>query len=220
MYLDKINIENYGSIDKFAYTFRFDEKGNPIPLILVGKNGSGKTLVLANIVDALVEAKRKAYPERLLEVALNKYYKLGSKRYIKVGKQHSFVSIDAHYNNKKFNSTDVMANDVEWFNTNKQKILADASITMDENGFYRNNTSPLNEKDFEKFALVYFPIDRYYVPTWFNAENYKKINEDINEKFVRQASRNFIKIDIATNIKNWLRDVFLSRIVQIEQPTG
>ena len=44
MVLRNISIKNYGPIDDLSYTFRFDETGKPIPLVLIGKNGCGKTL--------------------------------------------------------------------------------------------------------------------------------------------------------------------------------
>ena len=58
MYLKEINIENYGSIKKINYKLPFYENGNPKPLVLIGKNGSGKTLLISNIVHALIEMKR------------------------------------------------------------------------------------------------------------------------------------------------------------------
>ena len=61
MYFDRIEIKNYGCISEFNYSFRFDEKGNPVPCVMIGANGKGKTLVLANLVDLLVESKRKTY---------------------------------------------------------------------------------------------------------------------------------------------------------------
>ncbi len=73
MYFQTIDINNYGSIAEFHYQFRFDEDGHPIPLVLIGENGTGKTLTIANMVDALIEIKRKTYGEPLYEVAENKY---------------------------------------------------------------------------------------------------------------------------------------------------
>lgn len=55
MYLKEIEIQNYGAIENLKYSFPFDETGNPLPVILIGKNGSGKTLVLSNILHSLIE---------------------------------------------------------------------------------------------------------------------------------------------------------------------
>ena len=61
MYLKNIHIENYGPIEKLEYSCKFDDEGKPQPLVLIGKNGCGKTLVLVNIIHSLIEIKRKHY---------------------------------------------------------------------------------------------------------------------------------------------------------------
>jgi predicted ATP-binding protein involved in virulence len=55
MYLRECLIENIGPMTIFDVSFGFDATGNPKPVILVGKNGTGKTIVLAYILDALCE---------------------------------------------------------------------------------------------------------------------------------------------------------------------
>lgn len=92
MYLKEIEIQNYGAIENLKYSFPFDETGNPLPVILIGKNGSGKTLVLSNILHSLIENKRHFY-NVLEEVSSTNYYRLGSKHYIRSGKNHSYERI-------------------------------------------------------------------------------------------------------------------------------
>lgn len=66
MYLKHISVKSYGPIENLSYSFREDEKGNPVPLAIIGKNGCGKTLLFANIVDMFVEMKRQIYPQGIL----------------------------------------------------------------------------------------------------------------------------------------------------------
>lgn len=61
MYIKQIKFENYGPISNLEITPKFDENGNPKPIVLIGKNGSGKTLLLGNILDGLIELKRQKY---------------------------------------------------------------------------------------------------------------------------------------------------------------
>lgn len=56
MYVRKVHIDNYGAIRSVNINFPFDDAGNPKPVLLVGPNGSGKTLFLASIVNGLIEA--------------------------------------------------------------------------------------------------------------------------------------------------------------------
>ena len=87
MYLKNIHIENYGPIDNIQYSCKFDEDGNPLPLVLVGHNGCGKTLLLSNVINSLIEMKRGLY-RTLKEVRDDNYYRVSSKSYIKKGKEY------------------------------------------------------------------------------------------------------------------------------------
>lgn len=93
MYIRKIQVKNYGAIKSVDYTLPFNEEGNPIPVILVGKNGTGKTLLLSNILHSLIEIKRKFY-NRISEVSDNNYYRVGSKMYIKDNENFSYFKIE------------------------------------------------------------------------------------------------------------------------------
>ena len=109
MYISKIKIENYGSIANFEFTPKFDNDGNPVPIVLIGKNGSGKSLLLANIVDALIEAKRQVYPQFIPEVKGTNYYKVGKKTYIKNGADFSNVLIEFQQDDIKYKYQDIMS---------------------------------------------------------------------------------------------------------------
>lgn len=61
MYINEIDVENLGPIEKANIKFNFNEDGSPNPLILVGKNGSGKSTLISNIVDSFYEFAAKAY---------------------------------------------------------------------------------------------------------------------------------------------------------------
>ena len=54
MYLTDILIENVGPIERLDLQLPFATNGTPRPAILVGANGSGKTVLLATIADALI----------------------------------------------------------------------------------------------------------------------------------------------------------------------
>src|SRR5690625_6445874 len=61
-------------------------------VVFIGKNGSGKTLLLGNILDGLIELKRQKFND-LIEVEQNKYLKVGKKDYIKNGEDYSKIKI-------------------------------------------------------------------------------------------------------------------------------
>src|SRR6266404_46958 len=63
MYLKECLIENVGPIDFFDFSFPFNTDGAPKPVILVGQNGSGKTILLSHVADALVEFAKVAFTD-------------------------------------------------------------------------------------------------------------------------------------------------------------
>ena len=49
MYLQKVYLENIGPIEKLELEMPFHENGNPKPVVIVGGNGTGKTIILSYI---------------------------------------------------------------------------------------------------------------------------------------------------------------------------
>ena len=46
MYIESLHYKNIGPLSDLNIQFRKNEKGVPIPLVVVGKNGSGKSILL------------------------------------------------------------------------------------------------------------------------------------------------------------------------------
>ncbi|MEH2335921.1 AAA family ATPase [Nostoc sp.] len=77
MYIKNLQIQNYRPIDNISLNLEFDNNSSVIPpLIFLGKNGVGKTLLLSFIVDGLIELKRSKYG-KLQEVEKNQFFKIG-----------------------------------------------------------------------------------------------------------------------------------------------
>jgi len=205
MKIEQINIENYGCIDNFSYIFSKSENGFCKPLVLAGKNGSGKSLVIANIVDALIEFKRQKFPGGIQEVKDDNYYKIGSKSYIKSNKPYSksyirfengieYLDLMAH-NPKEFNAETVKENliDREKFTkTGYSKIL---------------RTKEIEDND----CYLYFPVDRYYIPSWQNSSNYSKFQDNYTVNNVGRSNTNIVKNNVGDNLHNWLYRLYSRR---------
>jgi len=94
MYAKRIQIRNYGPIDHVDITFPFtDGDENPKPVLLVGENGSGKSILLSNIVDGLMLAQGVIYPENS-EVERGGMYKIRDFSYIKSGRDYCWIQTD------------------------------------------------------------------------------------------------------------------------------
>ncbi len=210
MFFKKIKISNYGSIADFDYNFSKTEQGFPKPLVIIGKNGSGKSLILANLVDSIIELKRELYPGGIQEVNSTNYFKVGKKTYIKNGHNESFVGIDYSVSGKDGSYVDVasynpkLSLESETFRNLGNKI--DNSKFL-ESGFCKSINGKPNLKDFESLLITYFPVDRYSVPNWFNDNNYTKVEYD-SEKFVGKSSQNILKMDVCANVYEWIYRVY------------
>ena len=62
MYANKIQILNCGPIEDIDIDFPFDME-NLKPILLVGENGSGKSILLSYIVTGLLNAQQSIFPE-------------------------------------------------------------------------------------------------------------------------------------------------------------
>lgn len=218
MYFQSIDINNYGSISDFHYQFRFDENGHPIPLVLIGENGSGKTLTIANMVDALIEIKRKTFRDGLFEVEKNNYYKIGSKNYIRTGQNSARIVIKLIHGKETLQFVDIMSNDPLKVSEDRFVLQGDIGNTssFEESGFYKTASSSLKQKQYSEFVELYFPVDRFYLPLWYNNDNYKRVNYS-KKANIYQPDTNIIKVDVLSNIKEWLTLVYLQTTFHLIQ---
>ncbi len=89
MYLKNIHLENVGPIKKVWYQMPFHTDNSPKPLIIVGKNGSGKSILLSHLANFLILLRSTLYENS--EVETGKAYKVRSPLYIKDGTQYSYA---------------------------------------------------------------------------------------------------------------------------------
>lgn len=79
MYIKSICFKNMGPLEDVKYSFPF-ENGSPLPVILTGINGSGKTLILVNILNGYVNLKNRSFDD-IPETDSKKYYKILTNSY-------------------------------------------------------------------------------------------------------------------------------------------
>ena len=92
MYAKTIEIENYGPIRQLEINFPFDGD-TPKPIVLVGENGSGKSIFLSHVVNGLVSAKGRAYSESP-EIETGRVYKIRSPSYISPNCEWCYARVD------------------------------------------------------------------------------------------------------------------------------
>lgn len=214
MNIKKIKIDNYGPIASINYEFEFDEVGNPKPLVLIGKNGSGKTLFVSNIVQSLIELKRKKY-KSLNEVVGENFYRVASKLYIKSGTSCSCVQIT--YNDNSIYSN-AMCNDInslkDLANTHNYQVDFNNQKLKDEGFYYNANLS--NPNSIDENVFLYFPVDRFYKPTWLNEDN-DDIHLNTSQNYTGKTRRNIICQNLLENVESYILDLVLDQKLYEEQ---
>ena len=216
MYVKRIQLSNYGPISRVDITCPFDEEGKPKPVVLVGENGSGKSIVLSHIVNGLLAAQQIVYPENQ-EVDEGKVYKFRTSRYIQSGKEYSFSRID--FENDLYISELQLQRakkDHQNFLDGIKKIGAqDAWNSMQPEvddvilGTIEPDQKIMIEDIFSTRCILYFPPNRFEEPAWLNQKNLKSKAQYTNPTHIQgDTNRKVINHSPLRDNQNWLFDVF------------
>ena len=228
MYLKRMIYENVGPIHKADIETRFNNDGSPVPLIFVGKNGSGKSILLSHITDALYEIAAKEYKNVVINESngSSKYYKIISPKQISIGETHLVSYLSFEENNKPlryaFKCGQISANeffshyglDGKAFNwaddENYKNVEADKKSVIDA---------------FGNSIVAFFAPSRYDKPSWLQ-EEYYKIEHGVSFSHV-SGFLNQLRNPISANCDsdttlNWVFDILADSKAEIgfDKETG
>lgn len=222
MYTKRIQLTNYGPIEKLDIEFPFDG-AIPKPVVLVGENGSGKSILLSHIVNGLLQAKDIVYPETP-EVEPGRVYKFKTNFYIKSGSQFSFARID--FEEGWFVSEITTMRRKQEYSEVPSGILGTAAESMwrstepvsndhSESNFNVDYAAFNRLKGvFAKNCILYFPFNRFEEPAWLNKQNLTAQVAYVDRmRLVGHTGRQAIAISPLQQNRNWLFDVIYDRRV-------
>lgn len=226
MYIQNIFIENMGAIENFKLTHSqlFTSENNPKPIILVGKNGTGKTTLLSSIVDALYELSNNCFSDILPKSGMShKYFKLsGNGRNIRVNNNFSFSYVNFSTYKEDYYYEYLEKNG----NISIEEIQSKLNLPNILHGVPNNHRDPKYssetnkdnnfKNDFLENSYCYFPSDRYEWPYWMNEsslENSEQFSENL--RFNGYLGKNILVRKALSSIKNWILDVFLDSKVSV-----
>ena len=218
MYARRVQITNYGPIEHLDINFPF-EGDAPKPVVLVGENGSGKSILLSYIVNGLISSKSIVYPETP-EVEMGKVYKLRSPYYI--GPQSDFYfgrvdfdkelfkgEIQSRLLKKRYSGSPVGLSGVDVESAWQEMDRNESSHLV--SNISRRNEDKIKEI-FSKNCVLYFPPNRFEEPAWLNEDNLKAKAEYMDLKHLRgYTSRKIISYSPLRDNQNWLFDVIYDR---------
>lgn len=213
MYFKSIEIENIGPIEQVRIEFP-KEGDRPKPVIIVGENGTGKSILLSHLVNSLTVGKQEVFDD--VEVEQGKVYKYRTPAYIKSGKDFSYSSVkfeaDVEVEECQLNRTKTNF-ESELGYTPARKIWNsiqpnEASVFLASFSSHPDATSNL----FKMQCCLYFPVNRFEEPAWLNIDNLKsKANYSDLKRISRYSNRNIICTSPLKSNKDWLLDLLFDR---------
>lgn len=228
MYLKKIIINNIGPIDEFYTETKFNNEGNPIPIVVIGDNGKGKTALTSYITDALIElAKYNGAYNNIVDKD-GAFYKIVSTNNIKNGKDYSFVDIKFENDNKYIEyyekSGKITKSNIECIkNVLIKKNISDFGFLESDDKNYKKIvgtkvTTDEVRKIFYSDVLCFFPSYRSEKPSWYN-ENSIKYNEiyNENERINGQLDKEIIVEHSEERNNQWVNSIIVDSLVDIEK---
>ncbi len=214
MYLKNIIIQNYGPLRDLQIDLPFDKVGNPRPLILVGLNGSGKSLTLSVILDALISMRQVVYAD-VPEIKKDKLFK-PLRQTIRTHGQANFSRAECSFS---------WADGSVKFTELVSGIITDGLYPFPEDFvkpdhfetdiFNRHGLSKslsIKNKDILRPALIdtvlaYFPAGRAESPGWLSDES--PITFNMSTGYVDNAAYSLWRSYLVESVSNWVLDVVL-----------
>lgn len=216
MYLKRILLENVGPLGFLDFSLPFNEDSKPKPVVFVGENGSGKSILLSYITNSLLSAQQELFDN--CEVEKGKVYKYRSPNYIKVGSEYSFGKVEFEDGLTCF----------EWQLNRTRKDLEENigmppihkewnDIPEKETTLFKPNFNQKKQKLetlYNQNCILYFPPNRFEEPAWLNWDNlHTKASFTDIKRLKGFLNRKIINYSPLRENQNWLLDILYDRNV-------
>ena len=215
MNLEEIYLENTGPIAKcHVEHMPFDDDGNPRPVVIVGGNGSGKSIFLSYIVDALVEFAKRPYRDIVpLDGRSTPYYRVIHPMAIRSGASYSLSLLCFKAANRDLLYCEKSGNldpTSEYLADFKSKYAP--VWTWEARGNHKTVSidEECVEEEMKIGAHVFFPASRREDPHWLNP-NSLDIGPSATPigKFNNQLEKPLRIENCAKDNASWIMDLLL-----------
>ena len=213
MTLKKVTIENVGPIKHIEIVFpKLNEK--PKPLLIVGENGAGKSILLSHLVNSLVAGKQEVFDD--VEVEKGKVFKYRSPNYVKSGEHYSFSSVEFDAGQKiqewqLLLTKDKFEEKLKYTPMRKEWNQIPNKEASHFSSTFRNSIENTKEI-FGKQCNLYFPVNRFEDPAWLNLDNLTaKASYTELKRLSGYSNRDLICTSPLKNNINWLLDIIFDR---------
>lgn len=209
MYLNKFRFENAGPIDFLVMDVSADDGKAPKPLVFVGKNGTGKSIILSQIVSAMINAHSVAYEDSDMESG--KVYKIRSPAYIRHGQSYSLVQLE--FSDELFEHELVMNISKGEYESKYGCVPLHKHWSNVDNDSKSDISSNFDSQVYKVRAALsgphlYFPPNRFEDPAWMNELSLiNKVDYFSAKNFESHSNRQIIQYCPMKLNQSWLLDV-------------
>lgn len=213
MYINEINYRNIGPIGQLDLVFRRNANGVPVPTIFVGKNGSGKSILLSNIVDAFYEIADKVYQNATQTLGRgHQYYKRISATQIQIGQNYMVAFLRFQQGDEKIEY--IYKSGKISFDCFKSTISStpDKSLDWRDDINYKNVSAQekVISDVFDKNIVCFFGPNRYMKPGWMGEQYF--VQDDVGmyslESRINSTLKNPITVSNMPELTlQWLCDI-------------
>ena len=202
----------------------FNDNGEPKPVILVGENGSGKTIFQAQIMDSFYEITSNIFDNIASHIGPKRhYYKTSGESVLQIRETTSFVILKFISNNGESIEYYDKLNKVE--KKDFIQLIPDFNLEPNINVRHQKKITPISKSKKEQFraewrsgAYFYQPAYRYEEPFW---KHESFVGESRSKDQTRHLELGYIshldkELEIMSSTKNnkfFLLNLLLSKFV-------
>lgn len=222
MYLRECLIENVGPITTLDVSLNLSPEGNPKPLILVGKNGTGKTIFLAYVLDALAELAKKKFSDIAIgqQLGHSLFFKVTSGGDIRSLSGSSLCLLEFSDGDNKFSYGEIVGQlDPQSYATKLRGRFEPLQSWQENEPPHKGATGDKKQIEmfFQNGAVCFFPSSRHERPHWLNFS----VVEDQplfgnNQRLSGVLGKPLIVERAAEDNQQWLMDVLLDSLVDAD----
>ncbi len=175
LYLKRVILKNNGPFEKFILDLPFSSNGNPKPLGLIGKNGSGKSILLSCIADGIMEFANSVFKDILDGTPNHSYFRTIGFTSRTSLTNHGWALLD-FFNEKNeiyqfFEKNGIISYE-DLIKETGENLTIDKThfekIPKDESFKYFSKNREFFPNEFIQNSYCFFPSNRFEHPHWLN----------------------------------------------------
>ncbi|MDE0317982.1 MAG: AAA family ATPase [Candidatus Poribacteria bacterium] len=219
MYLNRIYLENTGPISKCHVKLPFDED-KPFPVVIVGPNGSGKTIFLSYIVDALTEFAKKTFRDTVpLDGLSSPYFRIVGSTTVRSGQSYSLSLLHFNTNDSDLHFCEKMGTpDMSVYSDELKSVFSPIwNMPTKEDPKQTTGNQETIRIEMRNGAHAFFPSSRHEDPDWLNPKSLKVgFDTSAHRRFADQLKKPIWVETCAEENIGWILDVLLDSSIDVE----